>query len=543
MASRPLFLFLLLTGLSSIVRGQYQFDFLHHLENAMADTVVYQLGSPHHGALRPLNRWAIDSIKRPFPQESAAKAGGSGWLYRKAFVENLVQIDRPEYALTINPVVNFQGSDMSNTSYVGYVNTRGYLLEGRIGQDLTFYSTFLENQGRYAPYMRRYAAEYRVIPGQGSTVRGFGDRGVDYSLPAGAVAYSPGKHFSFSLGQGRHFLGEGYRSLFLSDFSFSYPYFRIETQFGPVKYLNLWAQLYDTRQEARAPAYDNVYGKKYLSSHYLSINIGKRWNIAFFEAIILGDTTQQRGLDASFFNPVIFYRPIEFAVGSGSGNALLGGALSYKIMDGYQAYGQFLLDEFSIEDLLARNGSWVNKYAWQIGLKHYGALGIPGLFARLEYNGSRPYNYSHRTVLTNYAHYGSPLAHPYGANFHELLGQLLYRQERWEFEGRLIYALRGMDDEQNYWGTDLYRSYNQRVKDQGNWVGQGLSSHFWYGLARVAYRVNPASNLKLEAGLRWRSLQPRKENIARATAPFATGNLFWGFIGLRTALFNQYFDF
>lgn len=535
-----------LVGLLAILglplQAQYQFDFLNHLENVFNDSLVYRLGAPHHGAIRPLNRWAIDSTIATYTPEGTENTPKT-WLYRKAFIENLVEIEKPEYALTLNPVVNFQVSDMSNTGYTGYVNTRGFILEGRIGQDLTFYSSFLENQARFAPYIHRYAAEYRVIPGQGSTVRGFGQGGVDYSLPAGAIAFSPSKHFSFSLGQGRHFIGEGYRSVFLSDFGFTYPYFRIQTQFGPVKYQTLWAQLYDIRPEARAFGYNNVYGKKYLSSHYLSINIGKRWNVAVFEAIVLGDTTQQRGLDPSFFNPVIFYRPIEFAVGSGSGNALLGGAVSFKIMDGYMAYGQFLLDEFSIDDLLARNGSWVNKYTWQLGLKHYGALGMPGLFARIEYNGSRPYTYSHRTVLTNYAHYGSPLAHPYGANFHELLGQLIFRHKRWELEGRLIYALRGLDDGQKYWGTDVYRSYNDRVKDLGNQVGQGLSSTFWYGLARVAYRVNPASGLKLEAGLRWRSLQPRNPGANPQPEPFATGQLWWGFLGLRTALFNQYFDY
>ncbi|MDZ7846829.1 MAG: hypothetical protein U5L96_08690 [Owenweeksia sp.] len=190
---------------------------------------------------------------------------------------------------------------------------------------------------------------------------------------------------------------------------------------------------------------NDVFAKKYVASHYLSVNVTKRWNLSFFESIILGDTAQQRGIDVSFFNPIIFYRPVEFAVGSRSGNALLGFASSYKLADGLPLYGQFTLDEFNLEAFARQRGSWLNKYAWQLGLKYYDAFKIKGLFARVEYNGARPYTYAHRYPISNYGHYGQAMAHPWGANFHEALLHLIYQRDRWEVEARYHYGRMGLN--------------------------------------------------------------------------------------------------
>ena len=100
-------------------------------------------------------------------------------------------------------------------------------------------------------------------------------------------------------------------------------------------------------------------------------------------------------------------------------------------------------------------GQWVNKFGWQLGLKYYNSFGISGLFTRLEYNAARPYTYSHRNVLTNYGHYAQPLAHPWGANFHEGLAQAVYQHGRWEFEARFNFGLMGLDTNSRLGGRYL----------------------------------------------------------------------------------------
>ena len=521
--------------------GQHQYLRLNQLNETRYGGLIYSDSAHTHSSVRPWDLWEIDSIRyRNVRQADAAILPQRSWFNRKLFHEHLVQIYHEDYALIIDPVVNFQGG--YDPQYPGdevlFVNTRGFNLEGRIGKRFTFQTSYLENQGRFPQYVADFEEDHLVIPGQGYA-RDFRETAFDYGMAAGQISYSPGRFFSFTLGQGRNFFGEGYRSMMLSDVAFNYPFFRIETEFWKIKYVNLWAQLYDVRREAEV---NGVFAKKYLSSHYLSINIGQRWNLSFFEAIVFGDTAQQRGIDAAFFNPVIFYRPLEFAVGSRGSNALLGTGVSYRIMNGMQAYGQFVLDEFNLDAFLNESGSWLNKYSWQLGWKYYDAFGVSGLFTRLEYNASRPFTYSHREPISNFGHYGQPLAHPWGANFHELLLHGLWQKGRWEFDLRYHFGLMGLDFDSTNYGADIYRSYNEnRVSDNNNQVAQGATSTYHFVHARIAWVVNPASGLKLEAGARWRSLAA--DNSRTDFTPINTGMSNYYYLGLRTEFFNNYYDF
>lgn len=530
-----------LLGAANLLHGQYQFRHLNHLQAVRQDAPLYQKEIDFHTSVRPLSLPGVDStVERDLFRPQAPNAG---WLKRKMFYEDLVHFEKPSFALTFNPVVNFQlGAERGADDY-RYINTRGFLVDGRIGSQFTFYTSFLENQGRFADYFTAYASKRRVVPGQGSSVRGFGEGGFDYGLAAAEISYNPNRFFTFTLGQGRNFFGEGYRSMLLSDAAFTYPFFRIETTFWKIKYVNLWAEMNDIRPSVSRRYGDVVFAKKYLSAHYFSLNINSRLNLSFFEAIILGDSAQERGIDVAFFNPVIFYRPVEFAVGSGRGNAIIGMNVSYKLRDYTQVYGQFVLDEFSIEDITASNGSWVNKFAWQLGLKQYNSFAVEGLFTRLEYNASRPYTYTHREVLTNYAHYGTALAHPWESNFHELLFQVIYQHKRWEYDAQFTYGRRGLDANNNNWGGDIYLPYASRERDNGNFIGQGLRSDFFFTQLRCAWLANPQTNLKVELGLRYRSLEALNADETTTTSPFIQSNTLWLFAGIRTELFNQYYDF
>lgn len=521
------------------LQAQYQYLRLNQLNELSYGRLIYGLESDMHSSIRPVNTWELDSLKPPDTTQYISILPGRSWLYRKLFLEHLVDIEEPDFAIMIDPVVNFQtGLDPQyDGDDVLFVNTRGFNLEGRIGKSFTFQTSYLENQARFPQYISDFTKLHYVVPGQGYA-RTFSNTGFDYGMASGEISYSPGRFFSFTLGQGRNFFGEGYRSMMLSDAAFNYPFFRIETRFWRIKYVNLWAQHYDVRPGMRS---NGVYAKKYLSSHYLSINISKRWNLSFFESIVFGDTAQQRGIDVAFFNPVIFLRPLEFAVGSRGSNALLGTGLSYKIADGAMAYGQFVLDEFNLNAFVNESGSWLNKYGWQVGVKYYDAFDVDGLFARVEYNGSRPFTYSHRETISNYGHYGQPLAHPWGANFHEALAHAIYQKRRWEFDLRFHFGLMGLNADSLNYGADIYQSYNNRPSDNGNTVAQGATSTYTMLMARVAWVVNPASHLKLEAGLRLRSLL--NDAGQSDLQPINTGTSQYVFIGLRTEFFNNYYDF
>ncbi len=526
----------LLSFNAASVQAQYLFRHLNFLNSLKSESQLYDLEVDFHSSVRPLNTEQMDEIQNDDLENPPSKAS---WFNRKLWHEHLVEVEEEKYAITIDPLVNFQLGFEGGEDAYRYINTRGFLLEGRIGKNLTFYSTFLENQGRFADYIRQYASRRRVIPGQSSAVRGFGDGGFDYGFVAAEVSYNPNEFFVFTAGQGRNFLGEGYRSMLLSDGAFSYPFFRIETTFWKFKYVNLWTQMYDLRRDAMITPEN--FARKYLSSHYLSININSRLNFSVFESIMVGDTSQMEGLDVSFLNPIIFYRPVEFAVGSRNGNALLGAAFSYKTYNKQMVYGQFVLDEFQLSSILAQEGSWVNKYGFQLGYKWYDAFKVKGLFQRLEYNTARPHTYQHREILTNYAHYGSPLAHPWGANFHEVIYQAVYQKSRWEGDLQFNFGRMGADASGSNWGSDIYLSYESREQELGNEIAQGLSANYIYLQARAAYLVNTASNLKLELGIRYRNFSPDVAENVKTSAMLNQESTML-FFGLRTEMFNRYYD-
>ena len=181
------------------------------------------------------------------------------------------------------------------------------------------------------------------------------------------------------------------------------------------------------------------YAKKYMSSHYLSINATKKLNISLFESVIwrMNHAPGSSGFDVNYLNPIVMLRPVEFSVGS-SGNVLVGLNLNYKLPFSSYFYGQLLLDEFTLEQIKSNNGYWANKFAYQLGYKIFNAFSIDNLTLQTEYNLARPYTYSHFNTQQNYAHYNQPLAHPLGANFSELLLLLNYRWKKFVIDGKII---------------------------------------------------------------------------------------------------------
>jgi hypothetical protein len=63
---------------------------------------------------------------------------------------------------------------------------------------------------------------------------------------------------------------------------------------------------------------------------------------------VIWTNTNNRGFDASFVNPIILYRSVEFASSARTGNALLGLTSKYKLNNSVNLYGQFLLMNFHL---------------------------------------------------------------------------------------------------------------------------------------------------------------------------------------------------
>ncbi|OYX82574.1 MAG: gliding motility protein RemB, partial [Flavobacteriales bacterium 32-34-25] len=540
-----------LTELDSIVYRKYNNpEFESHLNipfshsyYAQFDAAINQVGSNNHTASKPYSYAEVAKYYNFKHENEKLKKKTSGWWTRKLWNENTVEIRGEDYWFTVNPVLDLQmGKSSGNNSTNTFVNTRAINFRGGLGDKLNFTTTIFESQGRFADYYNRYAESLQpsggnpaIIPGVG-IAKDFKTDAYDFPLAEANLTFAPNKFLDLQLGYGRNFIGDGYRSLLESDGASPYPYLKLNTKntkFWKLKYTNTFMWLKDVRPDVTV---DRTYATKFIANHYLSWNVSNQLNLGFFESVIWNNTND-RGFDASFINPIIFYRSVEFASSSRSGNALLGLTFKYKWDNQINFYGQFILDEFSLGDIKERDNSWKNKYGYQLGAKYYNAFNVSNLLLQVEYNRVRPYVYSHSDPITNYGHNNQSIGHQWGGNFSEFIAILRYHKGRLFADAKFTIGMRGLDfadsgANSNY-GGNIYRDYDlERFADSGVKVGQGNKTDFFMADIQGGYLVNPSTNLKFFASYIYRDFNP----MQNTTTVFKESTN-WFSIGLRSDIF------
>ena len=508
-----------------------------HQNYAKFDFNINQVGTNSHTSSKPYN---YADISRYYDYESinnSLSKGKTTWWGKKFWDENLISVKGKHYWFTLDIVADLQlGKDLdSNISYT-YNNTRAVNVQGGLGKKFNFYATVFESQGRFADYVNTYAESIApdggnpaIIPGRGIAKR-FNEDAYDYPIAEGYISYRLNEMFDAQFGHGKNFIGDGYRSLFVSDVASPYPYLRLNTTFWKIKYTNTWMWLKDVRPEATV---DGAFGSKFMATHFLSWNVTKKLNLGFFESVLWTDDNN-RGFDVNYLNPVIFYRAIEFSTGSRAGNALIGLSTKYKWTDKFNVYGQLIVDEFSSSDIFGNNGSWKNKIGFQLGAKYYEPFKVKNLMLQAEYNQVRPYTYSHDELLLNYGHNNQSMAHLWGGNFREFIGIAHYNYKRWFGMGKLLYGQKGLDTGDGIsYGGDIFVNNDLRPSDNGITLLQGNKTDLFIANLQAGYLVNPATNLKVFIDLTHRAASNSNLN----------SNSTWINLGFRTDLFNWYFDF
>lgn len=437
-------------------------------------------------------------------------------------------------SISLTPIVNggFTLENNEQTSQNLTELSAGINLNAYFKKKWSGHFIYLWDFSKYPSHIDALIKSRNISPGYGYSEN---DRA---SYAEGDLTFTADDNFTFQLGFGKNFIGDGYRSLFLSDYAYSYPYLKITANIWKIKYMALYTNYHDIR--GSNGSFGN-YFHKFSTVHYLSYNATKWLNIGFFESIIwqAQEDDYYRGFDINYLNPVIFLRPVEYAQGS-SDNALLGASLKLRIKKKNILYTQVLLDEFLLEELRAGNGWWANKYGIQLGIKSYDFLWVKNLTMQLEYNVVRPFTYSYYqtpsnvNTLQNYAHFNSPLAHPLGSNFKEIVAGLTYTKKRWIFEGLTTIAKVGLDtNSTSSIGQDVYLPYNLREQDYGYSIAGGLSTDIINSTVRISYVINPSSQMLLQAGVTNRMYKNKFVD--------SSTNMF--FIGLKTAITNRYTDF
>ncbi len=513
------------------------------------DQQINQIGTNNHTGSKP---YTYNEVAKYYDFNEAynqIKLNKKSWVGRKLFDENMVAIQGEDYWFTINPVFDLRlGKSNPTKEDYTFVNTRAINIQGGLGSQLNFTTTIYESQGVFADYYNRYAVSIKPSGGNPAIVPGIGpakefkETKFDFPSADANITFKPSKFFDLQLGYSRNFIGDGYRSLLEGDGASPYPFFKINTTFWKIKYTNTYMWLKDVRSDVTA---DRTYATKYMANHYLSWNVSKRLNIGFFESVVWSNQNE-RGFDVNFVNPIIFYRSVEFSSSSRSGNAVLGITSKYKWNNFINFYGQFLLDEFAVGDMTSGERSWRNKFGYQLGAKYYNAFGVKNLYLQAEYNHVRPYVYAHSNPLTNYGHNNQSMGHIWGSNFREFTAIARYNKKRLFGELKVSAGIRGFDfdtvdpnDTEANYGSNIYLSYDDnRPYDKGVAIGQGNKASILIADFQAGYLLNPSTNMKLFGNFIYRKFSPEidTQNVFKE-------NTTWFSVGLRSDLFNWYFDY
>ncbi len=477
---------------------------------------LHSFGSDAHTSIRPFHYRdirGIDTLQASVPLLREWAQRGDTVLPGTAEVR-------------LGPLFDAQvGIDLGQGDALTYNGGAGFWAEADLGPRWSLHLNGQFWATDLPAFLDTFAVATGNIPGRG-IANGDGDPYTHYDI-GGYVNYAPNKFFDISLGRGKNSFGEGYRSLFLSDNTYSYPFLKITTKVWKVRYVNLFTQFSDIRN---AGGVSSDFAKKYASMHYLSWNVSKRVNFSVFEGVIWqsNDPNFQRGFDINYLNPVILYRPVEFGLGSPD-NALLGFGFNVKLARKHLLYGQLLFDEFLLSEIRRGDGWFGNKQAAQLGLLFHGVGGHPGLDIRSELNYVRPFMYTHSDTRQNYAHHGQALAHPYGANFWEWINVGNYRKGRLSVTNTLSVAAMGVDTGQFSFGNDIFRPENDRPLTSTGFKNRGFFLHLpskqtvVQNELKASFILAPSSGLSLQAGYVFR-------NINREHGPNETHN--WFNVGL-----------
>ena len=440
------------------------------------------------------------------------------------FKQHLFEIKGDDYSLSISPVVDFSlGKDLSDTTTRRlFQNTRGIFIEGDLMKNFSFSTSIFENQARFTRYesafyesigelypnqtTETYTTQNAVIPGSARSKPFKGDA-FDYAYAVGDIVYRPWQQLAISAGNTSQFIGDGYRSMLLSDNSLPAPFIRIDYKINKRFEFNYLRKR--TMNFMRKAVYNTVeayYETKGTSVNYLTFHANDKLAISLFESAVWyrGDSITASPINPLYFNPIP--RVNGFIVKDSKASQLLGLNLSLVASENQRFYGQFVVSNFSFSHFAAQAG-----YRHFFGKKSFSML-------LLEYNYASKDMYVASNIRLNYTHGNVALAHPKGNSFHEIILRYSYDKKRWYADLRTnLYLLK------DYRSTALLSVPKEQPAIQGSLILHHIE---------CGYRINRKMNLcfYVSADIRYGS----------AANPGMTNALN---IGLRTAINNRYTDF
>jgi hypothetical protein len=439
-------------------------------------------------------------------------------------------IEKNKTYLRVSPLFSLNVGYDSQQKHITNASGIGVFVDYKLKEKFTAFAKVYQENGRYNSYTDSVIEKTGMMPYAGIAHKLNDGRYFAWNNSFG-IAYNTKKFFKAELANDKIFIGHGYRSLLMSNNSNSFPFLKLEVKVLKFKYQSIFANIYDLRQSNGM--FRNA-RNKYAAIHYLQYQIHRKLELSLFEAIMFQPRNDKGfAYDVNYLNPIIFYRPVEYSLGS-TDNAIVGGSLKWNITKSINIYSQLVLDEFLLKEVKARKG-WVdNKQALQVGVTSNFKRGKHHVSLLAEFNYLRPYIFSHKNTIQNYTNEGMSLAHPYNSNFYEALVQLKYRSNKnFQLCAFASYSLIGYDIKNVSYGQNINASYDYRVRYntfyEGNFVGQGLSTKQIIVQLNAVYCLNKYNNTFVNAAIQGRAIS----NVNQKSFGFFPS------IGISTLVFRE----
>lgn len=441
------------------------------------------------------------------------------------FKKHVVDLKREKFHLKISPIMNFaMGRDLSDTvSRNLFQNTRGVHVECDLLHNFSFSTSLYENQGRFSNYESdyyqsigelypstdtTYNSQNAMIPG-GARTKPFKGDGFDYAFAVGYFMYQPFKWARITAGNNALFIGDGHRSILLSDNHSNAPYFRLDFKISP-KWSYSYARLRNMNlvRKKASSSVEAYYEPKGLSINYLTFKPTPKMTISLFES---GQWNRTDSTGTSRNAHPLFYNPIpgfsQFLIDKSELSSLIGLNFGAQVANKHRIYAQFGMYEFDTD-----------KVATQIGYRGYDFFGLKDFLFQFEYNYVSSQMYQGTNRRLNYTNYNLSLGPIKGNGFSEFLMRTNYTIKR-------IYAELEMD----YYILKDYRSLALMPIDfnQNTFTGATLFTNL-----EIGYRFNRKMNLSVFGSWTY-----------RATTAIGVANANLINVGIKTGFVNHYKDF
>ena len=165
---------------------------------------------------------------------------------------NFYEVNEKDFFLAIDPVIQQTQSVQTGNNERVFLNSKGLTLRGMIAGKLGFSAYLTDNQESGPDYFqdRVSATGFRAVPGAGY-FKSFKKTAFDYFDNRASIYFNALKYFDFQFGYDKNFIGNGYRSLFLSDYAAPYLFLKFNTRIWKLNYQNIYMELVNQHQTGR----------------------------------------------------------------------------------------------------------------------------------------------------------------------------------------------------------------------------------------------------------------------------------------------------